>query len=329
MGMSNSSSEGRRPGDGAPTDGAVLVAQAMSAEGTFALSTTRVTTIGRDPANIVRPASDNVSRFHAEIRHRDGRWRVRDLESRNGTFVDGERIAECPLGHGQVVTFADAAFRFQGSGPAPGARLRSLPVMSAAAALAAVGVGAAVWMSLDGEQPRRGTSATPAGPAASAPAATATPKATAKAPTATPTAKPTAPATDGRPQAPIGLDAARIEAVHAALAETGHYTGVLDGIWRPGSARAFQAFLASVNRPAVGRITTADVDLLLRRAARLQALRQAEAASRAGPRQRRRDDAAASEAQRRAQDKADMEADARRMAKELYQRRKAREAAGE
>jgi hypothetical protein len=33
-----------------------------------------------------------ASRHHAEVSRRDGVWQVRDLGSRNGTFVDGERI---------------------------------------------------------------------------------------------------------------------------------------------------------------------------------------------------------------------------------------------
>src|SRR4051812_24592514 len=36
---------------------------------------------------------ERLSRAHAQITFtRDGRWRVRDLDSRNGTFVDGQRV---------------------------------------------------------------------------------------------------------------------------------------------------------------------------------------------------------------------------------------------
>jgi transcriptional regulator with PAS, ATPase and Fis domain len=35
---------------------------------------------------------DRVSREHAEVRFAWGRWTVKDLESRNGTFVDGRRV---------------------------------------------------------------------------------------------------------------------------------------------------------------------------------------------------------------------------------------------
>ncbi len=46
-----------------------------------------------------------VSRAHARVERPDpeGRWRIIDLESRNGTFVNGERIGERELAAGDVV----------------------------------------------------------------------------------------------------------------------------------------------------------------------------------------------------------------------------------
>jgi len=44
-----------------------------------------------------------VSRLHAEIIARGSQWIVRDLESRNGVFVDGRRVREAPLvAHSQL-----------------------------------------------------------------------------------------------------------------------------------------------------------------------------------------------------------------------------------
>lgn len=48
--------------------------------------------IGRDPSNDVVIASPNVSRFHAQVERVGQRYRVEDLRSSNGTFVNGERI---------------------------------------------------------------------------------------------------------------------------------------------------------------------------------------------------------------------------------------------
>jgi len=48
--------------------------------------------IGRDASNDVVLASPNVSRFHAQVERVGQRYRVEDLQSSNGTFVNGERI---------------------------------------------------------------------------------------------------------------------------------------------------------------------------------------------------------------------------------------------
>ena len=37
-----------------------------------------------------------VSRFHAEIARERGRFRIRDLDSKNGTFVNGARLPRFP-----------------------------------------------------------------------------------------------------------------------------------------------------------------------------------------------------------------------------------------
>ena len=40
----------------------------------------------------------SISRAHAELLGLDGGWRLRDLGSKNGSFVDGARIEEAVLG---------------------------------------------------------------------------------------------------------------------------------------------------------------------------------------------------------------------------------------
>lgn len=69
--------------------------------------------IGRGPESDFVIHSTRVSKEHAEIDRRRNTWVVRDLESRNGTFVNGERVVEPRrLRHGDVLHVANRAFSF-------------------------------------------------------------------------------------------------------------------------------------------------------------------------------------------------------------------------
>ena len=50
-------------------------------------------TIGRDASNVIVLSAPAVSRFHAEVEKVGQRYRVRDLRSSNGTFVNGNAIS--------------------------------------------------------------------------------------------------------------------------------------------------------------------------------------------------------------------------------------------
>ncbi|WP_432829014.1 FHA domain-containing protein [Dactylosporangium sp. CA-092794] len=50
-------------------------------------------TIGRDAANDLMVEGNLISRRHAEVIYSDDSWFLRDLDSRNGTFVNGEKAA--------------------------------------------------------------------------------------------------------------------------------------------------------------------------------------------------------------------------------------------
>ena len=50
-------------------------------------------TLGTDPANdLPLPADPTLSRLHAVLERYGAGWCVRDLDSRNGTFVNGQRV---------------------------------------------------------------------------------------------------------------------------------------------------------------------------------------------------------------------------------------------
>src|SRR5882762_10073615 len=56
-----------------------------------------VTRVGRGPDNDVVVDETTTSAHHLEIRRENGSYQIRDLNSTNGTFVNGERIGEAIL----------------------------------------------------------------------------------------------------------------------------------------------------------------------------------------------------------------------------------------
>ena len=69
-------------------------------------------TLGRDPTNGLPIADLSVSRKHCSLRQEEGRFRVTDLESRNGTLVNGLSVKEQWLRHGDEIAIGDSAFLF-------------------------------------------------------------------------------------------------------------------------------------------------------------------------------------------------------------------------
>jgi signal transduction histidine kinase len=59
--------------------------------------------LGRDPANDIRLNDTEVSRRHAEVRRAGGSFTLTDLESSNGTFVNGKRVRSQELANGDEV----------------------------------------------------------------------------------------------------------------------------------------------------------------------------------------------------------------------------------
>src|SRR5688572_2972128 len=71
-------------------------------------------TVGRDEANAIRLTDRNISRKHAVLVRNGQGWLVRDLSSYNGTYVNGERVADPHhVGHGDVVQLGDYRLEIQ------------------------------------------------------------------------------------------------------------------------------------------------------------------------------------------------------------------------
>ncbi len=79
----------------------------------YELGPGRPTTIGRLPSNDIVIDDDSCSRQHCEVVLDGEEWMLRDLGSRNGTYVDNQRVTkEWALIHRQVIRIGSASFRF-------------------------------------------------------------------------------------------------------------------------------------------------------------------------------------------------------------------------
>jgi len=73
-------------------------------------------TIGRDPTNVIQLPSETVSRTHAIISCAPGdegdEWTIRDMHSKNGVFVNGEKTASAALSSGDQIRLGEVLLTF-------------------------------------------------------------------------------------------------------------------------------------------------------------------------------------------------------------------------
>jgi sigma-54 dependent transcriptional regulator, acetoin dehydrogenase operon transcriptional activator AcoR len=112
--------EPSRRGGAAPMDaGLVLVfAEDHAAAPTVVHLRSGAVVLGREPPppNGIVLQQRAVSRVHAKVSPASGTWVVSDLGSRNGVIVNGERVVEAALAHGDLVRIGDAIFKFVADG---------------------------------------------------------------------------------------------------------------------------------------------------------------------------------------------------------------------
>ncbi|HEV2149356.1 MAG TPA: FHA domain-containing protein, partial [Longimicrobiaceae bacterium] len=75
-----------------------------------------VVRIGRAAGNDIVITDDSVSATHAQVEFDEGAWRITDLESTNGTYVEGVRLAPqvpTPLVYGASVRFGGVPLHFR------------------------------------------------------------------------------------------------------------------------------------------------------------------------------------------------------------------------
>ena len=99
---------------------------------------TPVVNIGRADYNDLVVPDESVSTTHAKLQRREGVWVLVDLDSTNGTFVDGDQVkGETPLAPGANVRFGDVSMVFEptddAAGVAKGGGTRMIEVLTMSA----------------------------------------------------------------------------------------------------------------------------------------------------------------------------------------------------
>lgn len=101
---------------GEPDSGAVLMGINGALKGRrFNIPPGR-STLGRDATNNIVVEDDSVSLVHARLVDKNGQWRVLNLLSTNGTWVNNKKVSDSALRDGDSVCFGEAEFIFQDIG---------------------------------------------------------------------------------------------------------------------------------------------------------------------------------------------------------------------
>jgi hypothetical protein len=70
-------------------------------------------TVGRSDQNDIIIDETAVSNVHAEIEFEVGNYYITDIQSKNGTFVDGELVISRKLKNGNIISIGNYSLRFQ------------------------------------------------------------------------------------------------------------------------------------------------------------------------------------------------------------------------
>lgn len=89
--------------------------------------TTSVVNIGRRQDHQIVIDDPRVSRDHAQLRAIKGQFVVFDLNSTGGTFINGQKINQCVLSPGDVISLAGVALIFGQDNPPPRPDLKDTP----------------------------------------------------------------------------------------------------------------------------------------------------------------------------------------------------------
>jgi predicted component of type VI protein secretion system len=80
---------------------------------TYPVEKNHILTIGRSDQNNIIIDETAVSSVHAEIEFEAGSYYITDIQSKNGTFVDGELVISRKLKNGNIISVGNYSLRFQ------------------------------------------------------------------------------------------------------------------------------------------------------------------------------------------------------------------------
>jgi Nif-specific regulatory protein len=90
-----------------------MLERGEGAPAVYELEPEATVSLGRNLNNTIVLHDEHASRWHAEIVHERGRWILRDLDTRNGTRVNRDRIqGSVVLQHGQEIAIGNSRLRF-------------------------------------------------------------------------------------------------------------------------------------------------------------------------------------------------------------------------
>ncbi|MBV9462740.1 MAG: FHA domain-containing protein [Verrucomicrobiae bacterium] len=89
----------------------VVVSEALASK-VFELTEDKLT-IGRLPDNSIRLEDASVSGHHAVLSMNQDEYSVRDLNSTNGTRVNGQKVVEAKLLNGDILTLGHIELRYE------------------------------------------------------------------------------------------------------------------------------------------------------------------------------------------------------------------------
>jgi len=98
-------------GQGAATRAVLVIVGGELAGAEFELGADE-TLIGRSPTTDVTVQDENASREHAIVAHDGGVYTIEDLQSTNGTRVNGKRVRTATLADGDEIQVGQTRFRF-------------------------------------------------------------------------------------------------------------------------------------------------------------------------------------------------------------------------